>query len=63
MNASLSDHRIFKLACILLINILRGLNYTKVFFIFSSCNGREGIICGSNFRNGDFEGLTRYGVP
>ena len=25
-----------------------------------SCNGTESIVFGSNFRNGDFDGFTRY---
>ena len=30
-------------------------------FTFSyPCNGRESIVFGSNFRNGDIDGFTRY---
>ena len=37
---------------------------TTVLIIFSyPCNGSESIVFGSNFRNGDFDGLTRYEDP
>ena len=37
---------------------------SSALFTFSyPCNGRESIVLGSNFRNGDFDGFTRYEVP
>ena len=31
-------------------------------FPFYPCNGKESIVYGSSFRNGDFDGFTRYEV-
>ena len=37
-------------------------NLICIFTFFYLCNSRENIVMGSNFHNGDFDGVTDYEV-
>ena len=59
--------RVTSLECLKLrIKRLLKLSYDSNLFLFTfsyPCNGRESIVFGSNFRNGDFDGFTLFEVP
>ena len=37
--------------------------YISVYYFLLPMHGRVGVVFGSNFRNGDFDGFTRFEVP